>query len=70
MLVLDALQHKPHSTHFSLSEAMEVIQRFKPKQTRFTHIAHALGHAATNAFLPPTAQLAYDGERIVAGSDS
>ena len=70
VLVLDALQHKPHSTHFSLSEAMEVVRRLKPRQTRFTHIAHALGHSVTNATLPPNAQLAYDGERIVAGSDS
>jgi phosphoribosyl 1,2-cyclic phosphate phosphodiesterase len=70
VLVLDALQHKPHSTHFSLSQAMEVVERVKPRQTRFTHIAHALGHAATNTSLPPTAQLAYDGERIFAGLDS
>jgi phosphoribosyl 1,2-cyclic phosphate phosphodiesterase len=69
LLVLDALQHKPHSTHFSLEQAMEVVRQVKPKQTRFTHIAHALGHAETNATLPPNAQLGYDGERITARAD-
>jgi phosphoribosyl 1,2-cyclic phosphate phosphodiesterase len=67
VLVLDALGPDPHSTHFSLGQAMDVVDRVKPKQARFTHIAHRLGHAATNATLPPHAQLAYDGERITAG---
>ena len=67
MLVLDALGPDPHSTHFSLAQAMEVVERVKPRQARFTHIAHRLPHAATNAGLPPNAQLAYDGERIAAG---
>ena len=67
VLVLDALQHKRHTTHFSIEQAMEVVERLKPKQTRFTHIAHALGHEATNATLPPNVRLAYDGERITAG---
>ena len=64
MLVRDALQHRSHTTHFSLDEAVAVVERVKPKQARFTHIAHALGHAATNATLPHNVRLAYDGERI------
>jgi phosphoribosyl 1,2-cyclic phosphate phosphodiesterase len=70
VLVLDALQHKPHTTHFSLNQAMEVVEQLKPKQARFTHIAHALGHESTNATLPPNARLAYDGERITARAES
>jgi phosphoribosyl 1,2-cyclic phosphate phosphodiesterase len=67
LLVLDALQFKPHTTHFSLDEALAVVERVKPKQVRFTHIAHALGHAAVNARLPAGIQLAYDGERLTVG---
>ena len=67
LLVLDALQHQPHTTHFSLSEALQVVDRVKPRLTRFTHIAHALGHAETNASLPPGVQLAFDGERVTVG---
>ena len=35
-------------------------------QTLFTHIAHGLGHAETNADLPPNLRLAYDGQRVTA----
>jgi phosphoribosyl 1,2-cyclic phosphate phosphodiesterase len=64
VLVLDALQHKKHTTHFSLEEAVEAAGRIGARRTFFTHIAHALGHEATNAALPPTVQLAYDGLRV------
>jgi phosphoribosyl 1,2-cyclic phosphate phosphodiesterase len=60
-LILDALRRRPHSTHFSLSEAVEVAQRLGVERAYFTHIAHDLGHAATNAQLPPGVELAYDG---------
>lgn len=68
LLVLDALQYKPHTTHFSIDQALEVVERVKPQQTRFTHIAHALAHEATNAKLPANVRLAYDGERITAST--
>jgi phosphoribosyl 1,2-cyclic phosphate phosphodiesterase len=61
VLVLDALQKKRHTTHFSLEQAMEAARRIRPRQTWFTHIAHGLGHAATNAELPADMQLAHDG---------
>ncbi len=60
-LVLDALRHRPHPTHFSVAEALEVVARLKPQQTYFTHICHDLPHAATNAALPPGVALAFDG---------
>ncbi len=68
LLVLDALGPDPHSTHFSLAQALDVVERVKPRQARFTHVAHRLGHAATNAALPPHVRLAYDGERVRVGS--
>ena len=64
VLVLDALREKPHVTHFSLSEAVEVVSRLRPKQAFFTHISHDLDYEATNAGLPPGMALAYDGQRI------
>jgi phosphoribosyl 1,2-cyclic phosphate phosphodiesterase len=60
ILVLDALQRKKHTTHFSLEQAVEEAQRIGAKQTWFTHIAHALSHAQTNSELPPNIQLAHD----------
>ena len=64
VLVLDALQHKKHSTHFSVEEAVNAARRINAKRTLFTHIAHALGHEQTNANLPAGMRLAYDGERV------
>ena len=66
VLVLDALQWKKHATHFSVEEAMDVSKRIGAKQTLFTHIAHALRHEETNRLLPPTMQLAFDGQRVSA----
>jgi phosphoribosyl 1,2-cyclic phosphate phosphodiesterase len=60
-LILDALRHRPHPTHFNVAEALEVTARIKPRQTYFTHICHDLPHAATNAALPPGVELAFDG---------
>lgn len=64
LLVIDGLQWRRHTTHFSLDQATDVANRLKPKQTLFTHIAHSVGHQVTNAKLPPDKQLAYDGQRI------
>lgn len=64
VLVLDALRDKPHPTHFSLSEAVDVAYRVRPKMTYLTHVSHQLDHAETNARLPRGIELAYDGLRI------
>jgi phosphoribosyl 1,2-cyclic phosphate phosphodiesterase len=64
VLVLDALQPKPHYTHFSLSQAVEAAGRVGAKLTLFTHIAHTLPHDATNATLPKNMRLGHDGERV------
>ena len=64
VLILDALRPRPHTSHFSLSQAIEVAQRLKPKRTLFTHMSHDLEHQATNNALPPGMELAYDGLRV------
>jgi phosphoribosyl 1,2-cyclic phosphate phosphodiesterase len=64
VLVIDALRNRPHVTHFSLDEAIEVAQQLKPKRTIFTHMSHDLGHARTNAMLPAGMELGYDGQRV------
>jgi phosphoribosyl 1,2-cyclic phosphate phosphodiesterase len=60
-LVLDALRHRPHRTHFSVAGALGVVERLAPRRAYFTHISHDLPHAATNASLPPGVELAWDG---------
>ncbi|MDA1092550.1 MAG: MBL fold metallo-hydrolase [Acidobacteria bacterium] len=61
VLVLDALRHRPHPTHFSVSEAVETAARIGARQTYFTHMCHDLPHAETCASLPAGVTLAHDG---------
>ena len=63
-LVLDALRHEPHPTHFCIEQALELVDRLKPRRTFFTHLSCRLDYAATNAELPENVELAYDGLRI------
>jgi phosphoribosyl 1,2-cyclic phosphate phosphodiesterase len=60
-LVLGALRDEPHPTHFTVAQAVEVIERASPRRAFLTHMNHDLGHAATNARLPAGVELAYDG---------
>jgi phosphoribosyl 1,2-cyclic phosphate phosphodiesterase len=64
VLILDALRHRPHPTHFSLAEAVAVAKELAPRRTLFTHIAHELEHEAVMAGLPAGMELAYDGLRV------
>ena len=68
-LVLDALRDRPHPTHFTVAEALEVVARLAPARTYFTHICHDLPHAATCARLPGGVELAYDGLVLTIGDD-
>ncbi|MCC7126900.1 MAG: MBL fold metallo-hydrolase [Acidobacteria bacterium] len=61
VLIINALRHRPHPTHFSLAEAVAVAERIGARQTWFTHICHDLPHAATNRALPAGMALAHDG---------
>jgi phosphoribosyl 1,2-cyclic phosphate phosphodiesterase len=60
-LVIGALRERPHSTHFSVPEAIAASARIGATRTYFTHICHDLPHAETCARLPAGVQLAYDG---------
>jgi phosphoribosyl 1,2-cyclic phosphate phosphodiesterase len=64
VLILDALRPRPHVSHYSLDQAVEVARRLRPKRTYFTHMAHELEHEATNAKLPAGMELAFDGLRL------
>ena len=61
VLVLDALRYDPHPTHFSLSEALAVAASLKPRRTFLTHLSHTFDHGPTQAVLPASVSLAYDG---------
>jgi len=61
VLVLNALRNSKHVSHFSLSEALEVIEMINPERAYLTHISHFLGlHDEVEANLPANVRLAYD----------
>ena len=62
-LIIDALRHKPHPTHLSVDQAIEVAKRVRAKKTYFTHICHELPQAAESE-LPPDIHIAYDGLKL------
>lgn len=64
VLVLDCLRRRPHPAHFNLEESIDAARKIGARQTYFTHMAHELGHEATNAELPDGMALGYDGLRI------
>lgn len=64
-LVLNALRHEKHISHFTLGEAVELVQELGVPNAYFTHISHQLGlHADVNLELPAGMQLAFDGLTI------
>jgi phosphoribosyl 1,2-cyclic phosphate phosphodiesterase len=62
-LIIDALRHKPHPTHLSVEQALEVASRVHPGKTYFTHISHELPQADESQ-LPDDARIAYDGLQL------
>lgn len=65
VLVLNALRNEQHISHFSLKEAIDLVQKLKIPKVYFTHISHQLGlHEEVNKNLPVNIQLAYDNLEI------
>ena len=62
VVVLNALRKQHHISHFTLGEAIDMIQEMKIPGAYFTHISHQLGkHEEVEAELPEGIHLAYDG---------
>jgi phosphoribosyl 1,2-cyclic phosphate phosphodiesterase len=64
ILILDALRYKPHSTHFSVGEAVEAAARIGAARTILTHLAHDVDYGAPEVDLPSSVELGYDGIRF------
>jgi len=65
ILVLNALRLKSHISHFTLEEAVQLIEKIKPDKAYLTHISHQMGiHRKAEMLLPKNIYLAYDGLKI------
>lgn len=61
VLVLNALWWRPHPTHLSIPEAVQVAQALGAERTYLTHLTHETGHAELAAQLPAGIVPAHDG---------
>lgn len=43
VLVVNALRVRPHDSHFSLGQALSLIERVRPQRAYLTHISHEMG---------------------------
>ncbi len=60
-LIVSGLRKENHIAHFSIQEAIDLIQELKPEKGFITHISHQLGlHAEISRELPDNIFLAYD----------
>ncbi|MBQ2019568.1 MAG: MBL fold metallo-hydrolase, partial [Rikenellaceae bacterium] len=60
-LVVNALRWREHISHFTVDEALSLIDRVKPRRAYLTHMSHDIGlHALSAKRLPANVQLAYD----------
>ncbi len=65
VVVINALRISRHVSHFSLDEALEILNELKPESAYLTHISHFLGkYEAVEEKLPSWVHLAYDGLQI------
>jgi phosphoribosyl 1,2-cyclic phosphate phosphodiesterase len=75
LAVIDGLTPTPHETHFSFSQAVDALTKFRPKRAWLTHLTDATGHEEVEVLVheaqanfPELAQsqigAAYDGFQI------
>ena len=62
VMVINALRKTSHVSHFSLEEALQIIERVKPKMAYLTHFSHQMGkYVDVVKELPSNVLPAHDG---------
>jgi len=61
LLVIDALQYRGHSSHLSLREALDWIERLKPRRALLTHMHVPLDYDRVMAETPDHVEPCHDG---------
>ncbi|MEZ4928329.1 MAG: MBL fold metallo-hydrolase [Saprospiraceae bacterium] len=61
-LIVNALHHEKHPTHFNLEEALAFVESLSPQHAWLTHLSHHMGLSVEiSKKLPPNVSIAYDG---------
>lgn len=62
VLVINALRHREHYTHFNLEEALAFIEKAQPEKAYLTHLSHHFPpFEELQKELPENVHIAYDG---------
>ena len=65
ILVINALRKTTHVSHFNLEEALQIIDKLKPRKAYLTHLSHLIGsHRELEKELPENVEIAVDGLTI------
>ena len=59
--ILDALRPAPHPSHLSLAQALEHVERFRPREAVLTNLHIDLDYAETDRITPAHVHPAFDG---------
>jgi phosphoribosyl 1,2-cyclic phosphate phosphodiesterase len=66
VLVVNALGHREHISHFNLTQALDLARRVGAPRTFLTHVAHRMGlYAEIDPTLPEGVHFAYDGLTVM-----
>lgn len=64
-LVVNALRYTAHDSHFSVEDALTLIEKIRPERAYLTHMSHEIGcHASAQERLPEGVYFAYDGLKV------
>ena len=64
LLIIDALRHTPHPSHFSLPETLAWIERLKPDRAVITNMHIDMDYDTLQRELPKGVEPAYDGLKL------
>ena len=66
LLILDALRYTPHPTHYSVSDALRLIARLRPRRAVLTNLHTDLDYDRLRGELPDGVVPAFDGMKLQA----
>jgi phosphoribosyl 1,2-cyclic phosphate phosphodiesterase len=67
ILILDALRYTPHPTHFSVAEALSVIEQVKPRRAVLTNLHSDIDYETLRRELPDGVVPAFDMMQLTSG---
>jgi phosphoribosyl 1,2-cyclic phosphate phosphodiesterase len=64
LMILDALRYRPHPSHISVDESLELLSEIGAKSSYLIHLCHDVDHSELEARLPAGVRVSYDGLKV------